>query len=332
MFHTHHRMQSFEEQSTNDQRGNEPVGNVRMIALTRPTIQAMFDIAGIAESVQSIELVAMPDYAVTTVALVNRAFVLRCATGEAESRFLREQAVLDELGSHGFVPRVIAIGRVPDREDTFFQIQSRIPGDTVYSLWLTASEQTRVQWITELATAIQLVHRHRLPAYRVGYYQSALDVPFSRWIDGHDAYQQVLFDAAFARSPEAWERDLLLRAQRFCDDYRTALEYESGPGLGHGDLHPLNVLGTSEGMTGIIDWEWSLPGGVEPESDLDALVRWALYPVDFGDDMIESPLNAGMFACVIPTLLDTFTGLTSIPRLATRMTIYQIEHELHHII
>lgn len=306
--------------------------NPPMIELTRSVVERIFAVAGIGEPIATIDIIPMPDYAVTTVAYVNRDFVLRCAGDGAETRFLRECRVLDQLSSHPFVPKILAIGAMPGRDDAHFQIQSRVPGDTLSSLWPNVSEDARIHWITELSQAVQAIQHHRLPAYRAGDYQSALTQEFPRWLDAHTACQQSLFDAAFARGPADWEDHLLTRARRFCDDHRSALEFESGPRLGHGDLHPMNVLGTPSGMTGIIDWEWSLPGGVEPEYDLNVLIRWALYPADFGDDTIDSPLTSEMVSCVIPTLLETFPELRSIPRLATRMTIYQIEHELHQIV
>lgn len=303
---------------------------MRQIDLTM--MRTIFEQAGIDETVTSMTHVTMPDYAVNLVALVNDDWVVRCSSINAEARFSRECDVLDQLSSLPFVPRVQLVGLVPGSEDTYVQIQSRVAGDTIYTLWPTASESLRIEWIEQLARAMHAVHQHRSTHYRIGVYQSALPDLFDCWLDGHDRYVETLFDAAFARSPATLERELFKRARRFYDDQRTALRYESGPSLGHGDLHLLNVMASSTEMTGIIDWEWSKPGGVEPESDLAGLIRWALYPADIGDDSASPPLAADMFECVIPTLLAAYPGLRSIPELATRMTIYQIEHELHQIV
>ena len=294
-------------------------------------IRSIFEQARIEEPVVSVEFVAMPDYAVNVVCFVNSNYVLRCSNGDAESRFRREKALLDSVGEFTFVPRILGSGPIPGTDGGFFQIQSRVAGHDMYSIWSETPESLRHTWISELAVALHKIHQLPVSTYRIGLYQTAIRKWSGSWITGHDRYIAELLSAAYARSPAAWERALLERAERFYEDHRTALTYESGARLGHGDLHLLNVLGTSSGMSGIIDWEWAYGGGVEPEYDLEGLIRWSLYPGDIGDDSIQPALSAEMFADVIPTLLEAYPGLRAIPRLADRMTIYQIEHELHHI-
>ena len=295
-------------------------------------VQAIFEKAGIGEAVRTVEFVAMPDYAVNVVCFVNSRFVVRCSDGDAEARFTRDRELLDSLAEFSFVPGILVDGSIPGTGDGFFQIQTRVAGHNMSSIWAEASESLRRTWITDLATAMHQVHEKRVSAYRIGCYQSAIRNWPGSWISGHDRYMEVLLAAAYSRSPADWEHELMQRAERFYADHRETLTYESGARVGHGDLHLLNVLGTDAGMSGIIDWEWSYGGGVEPEYDLEALVRWALYPQDIGDDTIESPLIAEMFNDLIPTFLEAYPGLKDVPELATRMTIYQIEHELHHIV
>ena len=102
--------------------------------------------------------------------------------------------------------------------------------------------------------------------------------------------------------------------------------------MAHGDLHLYNVLSSRRRITGIIDWEWSYGGGSEPDFDLEALVRWALFPRDLGDDDVDMGIRDDNFACVIPLLLAIRREQRAVPRLMERMTIYQIEHELHQMV
>jgi hypothetical protein len=93
-----------------------------------------------------------------------------------------------------------------------------------------------------------------------------------------------------------------------------------------------NVLADGGHVTGVIDWEWSFGGGVEPDFDLEALVRWSLYPNDLGDDDEDMGVDAADFREVIPAMLAAYREVAAIPDLAARMTIYQVEHELHQMV
>ena len=115
-------------------------------------------------------------------------------------------------------------------------------------------------------------------------------------------------------------------------DHREALAWSVGPRMAHGDLHLYNVLASEGHITGVIDWEWSYGGGTEPDFDLEALVRWSLYPEGLGDDDVDPVVTADDLAEVVPTLLAAYPEVAAVPRLMERMTIYQIEHELHHMI
>jgi aminoglycoside phosphotransferase (APT) family kinase protein len=300
------------------------------IMIDKATIAAILAQANLDPTVETLEFVAMPDYAVNCVCFINDDLVLRYTTEESgKQRLARERELLEELKSLPVVPKVLAEGRLPGSDEGVYQLQTRIPGQTMRELWASVSESRRIGLVHELAGYVREFHRISRSRYRIGFYQSAIRDWEGSWIEGHDRYIAQLLGGIYRRSPSPVEREVVKRAERYYEDHRNALAYATGPHLGHGDLHFLNVLATDSGITGILDWEWAFDGGVEPEFDLDALVRWSVFPADFDDG--ENPPTAEEFRSVMPEVLRAYLEVAAIPRLYERLTIYQIEHDLYHL-
>jgi aminoglycoside phosphotransferase (APT) family kinase protein len=300
------------------------------IMIDKATIAAILAQANLEPTVETLEFVAMPDYAVNGVCFINDDLVLRYTTEESGRRRLaRERELLEELKSLPVVPKVLAEGLLPGTDVGVYLLQTRIPGQTMRQLWASVSEARRIGLVRELAGYVREFHRISRSRYRIGFYQSAIRDWEGSWIDGHDRYVSRLLGEIHRRSPSPAEREVLKRAERYYEDHREALAYATGPHLGHGDLHFLNVLATDSGITGILDWEWAFDGGVEPEFDLDALVRWSVFPADFADG--EPPPATEEFRSVMPEVLRAYLEVAAIPRLYERLTIYQIERDLFDI-
>lgn len=304
----------------------------KRVAPTREQCEAILRQAGIDEEVTGCELVPMPAYAVNIVCFLNDRYVLRVSTIDGERRFAREHRALGRLGHIPEVPQVIGAGTVMLDTPAHYLLQSRMPGNTVRSRWRDTPEDLRPRLIEGLAGIIGEVHRFPSPAYVIGQYQSAVRGWTGSWLSGHDTHVRHLLTAIRQRALTPAQTQLIDAAERFYADHRTALAFSVGPRMFHGDLHLDNVLASEGRITGLIDWEWSYGGGTEPDFDLEALVRWSLYPHDLGDEADDMGVTADDFAQVIPTLLSASPGLQAVPRLMERMTIYQMEHELHHMI
>lgn len=294
--------------------------------------EAILHAAGIDESLVSLVIVPVPGYSVNVVCILNDRYVLRASSGDAGERFERERRTLERLQDLDVVPRVLGSGSFELGEPAHYMLQTRLPGDTVVARWPGASGATRHRLIAELAEAIGSVHQRPAPAYVIGHYQSALRGWTGSWLDGHDRYVAWLLEAVRRRALTSGQAALVDMAETFYGEHRAALAHSVGPRMMHGDLHLHNVLAEAGRITGIIDWEWSWGGGVEPDFDLEALFRWSLYPRDLGDEDEAARLEAEDFRLVIPTLLAAYPEVRTIPRLMERMTIYQIEHELHQMV
>ena len=291
----------------------------------------MLSEAGIAEPLASCDFLTMPDYSPTIFAILNDRYVLRASALDGAARFARECRAFDLLREVPGIPQVLGAGTLALDREAHYLLQNRIPGRSLFPLWLELSDEVRVRLITELVAIIRRVHQVAVPGYVIGHYQSALRDWPGTWLDGHDLQIRRLLARVRDRALTADQADLVREAEAYYAAHRTALAHTVGPRFAHGDLHLYNVLAEAGQITGVIDWEWAYGGGTEPDFDLDALIRWAIYPRGIAEEELEDRVTGEDFATLIPALLAAYPEVRAIPRLHERMTIYQIEHELHHI-
>jgi hypothetical protein len=285
--------------------------------------------ARISAPLANCDFVPMPDYAANVVAILNGQYILRASVGEGAARLARERQALELLRARGGIPQVLGAGTLGLGEEAYYLLENRIPGRTVFPLWLEVADEARVRLVEELVALIRPIHQLAVPTYAIGHYQDALRDWRGTWLDGHDSYMRQLLVRVRARALTADQADLVREAEAYYADNRTALVYSVGPRVAHGDLHLYNVLAEDDRITGLIDWEWAYGGGTEPDFDLDALIRWALYPRGIAEEELEERVTGADFALLVPALLAAYPEIRAIPRLCERTTIYQIEHELH---
>jgi aminoglycoside phosphotransferase (APT) family kinase protein len=285
--------------------------------------------AGIIEPIASCDFLPLPDYSVNIVAILNGRYVLRASVGDGAARLAHEQQALETLQAFAGIPQVRGAGRLDLGGEAYFLLEDKIPGRTVFPLWLEIDDEARGGLITELVTILRPIHQVPRRSYIIGHHQDALREWCGTWLDGHDAYMRQLLARVRARALTADQADLVDAAEAYYVANRTALAHGVGPRFAHGDLHLYNVLAEDGHVTGVIDWEWAYGGGTEPDFDLDALIRWAIYPRGIAEEALEERVTGEDFARLIPALLAAYPEIGAIPRLCERMTIYQIEHELH---
>jgi aminoglycoside phosphotransferase (APT) family kinase protein len=165
--------------------------------------------------------------------------------------------------------------------------------------------------------------------YTFGFYQSARAMRGSTWAAGHAEHFAWLVRRA-RHVPVGRElMGLIEGADAYFAAHHEALAYAVGPRLIHGDLHLYNVLAEDGRVTGIIDWEHA--AGSEPDFDLANLIRWALYPAHPAEEELEEMSTRALFAPLIPVLRACYPEVAAVPRLLERITIYELEHDLHQV-
>jgi aminoglycoside phosphotransferase (APT) family kinase protein len=261
---------------------------------------------------------------------LNDRYILRCsAHPESATAFAREAAVLNRLRANEGVARVLGSGSFGPLQDWHYLLVTKFPGDNVFRLWLDESRELRDRYVQELVNLIRPVHATVASRYTFGFYQTAISVPGASWMEGHDEYFATVLEGARRRDLSPELSRLITDADGYYQSHRGSLAHAVGPRLTHGDLHLYNVIAEHGHVTGLIDWEWA--HGSEPDCDLAHLVRWALYPWHPAEEELEAAATRELFGPIIPELLDAYSELAAIPRLLERMTIYELEHDLHQI-
>ena len=306
----------------------------RAEAASRPTraqCEQVLRAAGIDTPLTECTFLTLPDYSPNIIGILNNRYVLRASTVDGATRFARERRALDRLRAVPGIPAVLDAGTLELRSQAHYLLQQKIPGETAFSRWLDAPEKERAELVAGLVAIIRQVHRLPAQGYVIGHYQSARRDWPGTWLDGHDTYIRQLLTQARSRPLDAAQSALVDEAAGYYAAHRDALAHTVGPRFAHGDLHLYNVLAEGGQVTGIIDWEWAYGGGTEPDFDLDALFRWAIDPAGIAEEAIENRVTERDFAALIPAVLAAYPEIAAVPRLRERMTIYQIEHELHKV-
>ena len=272
-------------------------------------------------------------YSPNSIHALNDRYLLRSsrAPGSA-ARYRREAAALARAWETGCAPKVLGAGTFAPGQPGSYLLLTLLPGDNLFRSWLGAPDDVRAGVAGELAGAIRRIHAIATARYQIGYYATALRDWDGTWLAGHDTYMERLLGRVRAGPLDAESVGLARDAEAFYAAHRAALERAVGPRFTHGDLHLYNVIVAEGHVTGIVDWEWSYDGGGEPDFDLTHLVRWALYPADPAEEALEARVTAADYAPLIPALLAAYPEVAATPTLLARMTIYQLEHELHALI
>ena len=257
-------------------------------------------------------------------------YILRLSNlpGTAQ-RFARERAALDLAGQLSGVPRLLGAGRLGSRGAWRYLLLEKLPGENLFRVWLDGTPEERQRYARELAGWLRALHGIPMEQYSCGYHQTALRerLAGTSWLAGHDAYVRRLLRLVRAHHWDAGLVESIDGVEAYYAAHREALRYQVGPRLLHGDLQLYNVIVDRRHLTGVVDWEWAHGG--EPDFDLADLARWALYPVDVAEEALEPRVAPEDFAALMPALLDAYPEVASIPRLRERLTIYQLEYDLH---
>lgn len=163
---------------------------------------------------------------------------------------------------------------------------------------------------------------HNIPGqcYDIGHYVPIVGQHAGSWLTGHQQYWVYMQNKLKQVALDAGQTAIFNEAFGYLKALQSALSFQKGPVLLHNDLHPKNIIVDSAALSGIIDWECAQYG--EADFELCHVIHWCVYPPAAGID-----LRPFLFA-----MLAARPACSLVPRLADRLTIYQIEHEIMQII
>lgn len=252
-----------------------------------------------------------------SVFVINRALLLRISADPMTSlaRKYEQLAALDG------VPRILYRGAL-DRDDgaLHYAVLTFLPGEdfvTVFSSTTMAQQARLGQSVAEFVEQVQGIQDDH---YDIGLYIPTIGRWSGTWQAGHQRYWDVLEREAQGLALKAASIETFRRAFRYLRAYAPVLANQAGPKLLHNDLHPKNILLDRGQFSGVIDWECAQFG--EADFEVCHLVHWCLYP----------PKAELDFSAFLSAFLQAKPRCTQVPDLVRRLTLYQIEHEIHQVI
>lgn len=248
---------------------------------------------------------------------INQELLLRVS----ETSMLLEQEKFRRVARLDFVPKIIHTGTLKRAAGPiYYTLLTLLPGDDFINVYPETTPAQQKQLGKEIAGFLDALQEFNATAYDIGLYVPALPHFSGTWRDGHQKYWELLQQGSEKLHLKPDSIQVFERAYRFLQASGAVLDFQTGPKLLHNDFHPKNILLCQGRFSGVIDWECSQFG--EADFDLCHFIHWCLYPPKPGLD----------FRTFLRALFEASPRCTRVPRLAQRLTIYQIEHEMQQII
>ena len=235
---------------------------------------------------------------------------------------LNEQIKLRNVESVMRAPSIHSTGSFSCEDQIlYFIIIDYLQGTDLWQIAPTLTDAQKIAIGAEIAAFLNELHQITDEMYDIGHYIPTIPRYKGSWKNGHSAYADILARELSGMELTAKSRLAVEKAYDYIKTNLDALNEQSGSRLLHNDFHPKNIIIDDEGnLSGIIDWECSQFG--EADFELTNFFEWCVYPPDSGRQLDV------MLRVIIENLNMPLSG----DRLAKRMTIYQLEHELNQLI
>ena len=248
---------------------------------------------------------------------INQELLLRMS----ETSMTLEQEKFWRIAELKHVPKILHVGVLErDTGPVYYTILTLLPGDDFVDSYPMITLAQQEQLGQEVAVFLDNLQGITGEHYDIGMYLPAVPHFTGTWSTGHRKYWEILEQESMEMDLQPESIKVLESAFRFLRASIHVLDFQTGPKLLHNDFHPRNMLLYQGKFSGVIDWECSQFG--EADFELCHLIHWCLYPP-------EPNLNYRPF---LRALFQSAPQCTQVPNLARRLTIYQIEHEIHQII
>ncbi len=240
-----------------------------------------------------------------------------------DQRLRREGLLCKELPNERYFPRVLGYSGETGYD---FVVVERKPGVSVSRAWPMMDSTKRRNFIREFAVALKKLHSVPTPpaATKMVENPHLLDpsavspvVPILMACDQLIARGQV-------------ERSILTDIIDMVNDHGDALEDYHQRTLIHGDLSFENVMVDVNGLSAILDFEWSR--GAPADLELDVLLRFFRFPEAHLPADVADSLSSSDFADVPGWIAEDYPELFAHPRLAERLALYNVAFAMAELI
>lgn len=240
-----------------------------------------------------------------------------------DQRLRREGELCLSLPDQRWAPKVIGYA---GRTGFDFVVVERKPGVALSRAWPAMDTPRRRAVIAEFARALRMLHSTATPdaATRLDGTPHLLDpaavtpvVPILMAIDQLTMAGQV-------------DRMLLQDLAELVNDHGSALGDYSEDTLIHGDLSLENVMVDINGLSAIVDFEWSR--GAPRDLELDVLLRFFRYPEVHLPLEAADTLRSLDFDDVPGWLAEDYPELFEHPRIVERLGLYCVAFDVAELV
>ena len=232
-----------------------------------------------------------------------------------DQRLRREGLLCRALPDERYFPHVLGYAGETGYD---FVVVERKPGVPVSRAWPTMNQARRREFTREFSKALKILHAVPTPsaATKISENPHLLDpsavspvVPILMACDQLIARQQV-------------DRTLLMDIADMVNDHGDALEDYHQRTLIHGDLSFENVMADVNGLSAILDFEWSR--GAPADLELDILLRFFRFPEAHLPADVADSLSSLDFVDVPGWMAEDYPELFAHPRLVERLALYNV--------
>jgi aminoglycoside phosphotransferase (APT) family kinase protein len=244
---------------------------------------------------------------------IDKKYILRV------SKSIQDELVnLERVQSIMLTPKIHSTGTLISYGKEYeYLIADYMEGSDLFGVLKEIAEEQCLLLGKDIARFLMSLHSITDASYDIGHYIPTVSRYKGSWREGHFEYFKILRSSLTALYTG---ENIITSAFDYIKENIDCLEYQAGAKLLHNDLHPKNIIVKDGRLAGVIDWECSQYG--EADFELAHLFHWCVYP----------PEQGCQFELLLKSLIETLGIAGEIPKLAKRLTIYQLEHELNQLV
>ncbi|NNE95254.1 MAG: aminoglycoside phosphotransferase family protein [Acidimicrobiales bacterium] len=240
-----------------------------------------------------------------------------------DQRLRREGLLCQALPGESYFPNVL--GYSGDTGYDFVVIE-RKPGRAVSRAWPDMDKTRRRKFISELSRALRLLHSVPTPPVATRMHEN----PHLLNPAAVSPVVPILMAVDELIGKGDVDRMLLQDIADLVNDHGSALDDYHQRTLIHGDLSFENVMVDVNGLSALLDFEWSR--GAPPDLELDVLLRFLRFPEAHVPPDVAATLSSLDFEDVPGWIAEDYPELFAHPRVVERLALYCVAFDMAELV
>jgi aminoglycoside phosphotransferase (APT) family kinase protein len=251
--------------------------------------------------------------------LLDDKYILR--TSESELTDIEKNYRVNSLS---FVSKIYSSGSLAISNHTYhYMLFDYLQGNELWNVASNLTDKEQHDIGKEIAQFLNELHLITDKYYDIGHYIPTIPRWKKTWKEGHLEYTDILKNGLLKTDLGFKSQKAISNAFEYIYASINSLEYQTGAKLLHNDFHLKNIIVCNRRLIGVVDWECSQFG--EADFELSRLFDWCIYPENY-------LIQTNILKILLKSIFENLHFFSVIPKMEKRMTIYQLEQELHQLI